>query len=115
MTQVSNPSAVFANLVRNGMSLAQVPEKYRREVEIIVASNDITFDLNGELTNAASSPVVEYKTRYDFPNIGIGNRLYIDQSQNISYRWNSSSMRYDAIIGDSIQDIKVINGGNSDG
>ena len=70
--------------------------------------------MNGDTVNAASSPVVVYETIHEFPNIGIGNRLYIDRSKNMCYRWEPSEMHY-VIVGSSIHDIKVINGGNSNG
>lgn len=100
--------AVYANLVKNGiLSLAQVPKEYRSYVEALVVS-DVPFDINGELANAASSSIVEYKTIHEFPNIGIGNRLYIDKQSNKAYRWDSDKMVYSCIQVDvNLDDINI--------
>lgn len=106
--------AVYANLVKNGiMSLAQVPEEARQQVELLIIS-DIPFDINGEESVAASSPIVEYKTIAEFPNIGIGNRLYIDLTGNKAYRWDSEKMAY-VCFSQDISDLTfcVINCGDS--
>lgn len=106
--------AVYANLVKNGcMSLAEVPQELRSQVEAYILS-DIPFDLNGEESYAASSPIVEYKSITEFPNIGIGNRLYIARSSNTAYRWDSEKMVYVCIC-DNIEDIniEIINCGDS--
>lgn len=109
---VQNSAPVYANLVRNhAMSLAQVPEDIRREVEALVIS-DVPFDINGEASNAASSPIVEYKNLHEFPNIGIGNRLYVDLENNCLYRWDSVTYTY-VLVSSNISQISIIDGGDS--
>lgn len=61
-----------------------------------------------------SSVVHEYKNLYEFPTVGIKNNLYIDSENNKSYRWDENSLKY-ICIGSNYEDIKIINGGNSDG
>lgn len=106
--------AVYANLVKNGiMSLAQIPSEFRAQVEMLIIS-DVPFDINGEEAVAASSPIVEYKTKAEFPNIGIGNRLYIDLTGNKAYRWDSDKMAYVCFSEDiSGYTFNVINCGDS--
>lgn len=98
--------AVYANLVKNGyMSLSEIPSELRSEVERYIIS-DIPFDLNGEESYAASSPIVEYKTVAEFPNIGIGNRLYIDLTGNKAYRWDSHKAIYVCIC-ENVEDLRL--------
>lgn len=55
------------------------------------------------------------KTTYlEFPNIGRENNIYIDSTENTTYRWNAIDNKY-YIIGSNYRDIKIIDGGNANG
>jgi hypothetical protein len=53
-----------------------------------------------------------YANSFDFPNIGDEAVIYIDEQNNKSYRWSNKELKY-YCIGSDYNDIKIINGGDS--
>lgn len=67
-----------------------------------------------ELEYAGENSVFNAKTRYEFPSIGRENVIYKAEEEKTLYQWNSTSLKYEALtIGESIQDITIIHGGNA--
>ena len=64
----------------------------------------------GELTEW----VVNVETHYDFPSIGKPNVVYKAEKEKLVYQWNESALKYE-VIGPSLDDINLINGGNANG
>lgn len=54
----------------------------------------------------------QYGTRYEFPNIGKPGILYVDVTDNKTYRWDDANLKY-YCIGSDYTDIKIIFGGNA--
>lgn len=55
-----------------------------------------------------------YASRLEFPNIGSEAVLYVDESANRVYRWDSLAMTY-SCVGSDYTEIEIINGGNANG
>jgi len=68
--------------------------------------NRIEKELKGE--------VVRKETVYEFPNIGLEGRVYIDTTHNKIYRWDDIDKKY-YCVGSDYNDIKVIDGGDASG
>lgn len=83
--------------------------------ELIAELNPIS-NLNGSLNYDAvdlgSASVLQFDTYWLFPNNGKVNILYIDRSENTSYRWDQEHFKY-YIVGNNYHDIQVIQGGDS--
>ncbi len=52
--------------------------------------------------------IQQFNSYLNFPNLGNSNVLYIDSTENESYRWDSENLKYYAI---NKIDIQIINGG----
>ena len=59
-----------------------------------------------------SNIVAQYQSIYNFPSIGDKHKIYIDKSTNRTYRWDDENLKY-YCIGSDINNIEIINGGNS--
>lgn len=57
--------------------------------------------------------IKQFTSTLSFPSVGESNILYIDQSVNKSYRWDSNDSYY-YVVGSDYNDIEVINGGGAD-
>lgn len=53
--------------------------------------------------------VYQYQSKYNFPNIGKRNSVYIDADENKAYRYDVELNKY-YIVGSDYEDIKIING-----
>lgn len=53
--------------------------------------------------------VVQEDSFLKFPTIGSESTIYIDTTQNKTYRWDDATLKY-YIIGSDYNDIEVING-----
>lgn len=62
--------------------------------------------------NKKQETVITKDTIYNFPAIGDENCIYIDTTENKTYRWSDSSMKF-FCIGSDYNDIRTINGGSS--
>lgn len=67
---------------------------------------------NAESTIEVKLKSQQYATRYEFPNIGNEGVLYSDIGENKTYRWDGTDLKY-YCVGSNYEDIKIINGGNS--
>lgn len=56
--------------------------------------------------------VVQANTQFEFPNLGKENCVYIDQTNNKTYRWSDSDLKYYCIGSDYTQ-IETVNGGTA--
>lgn len=56
--------------------------------------------------------VVQFNSKFEFPNVGDSQLLYIDISANKSYRWDSDTMQYYCVASD-YNDINVIDSGDA--
>lgn len=62
-----------------------------------------------EIAPKDESSVQTYESLYHFPSVGKENILYIDMTENKTYRWDDANLRY-YCIGSDYEDIKIING-----
>lgn len=70
--------------------------------------------LNNLETKITESDVLSYIDSKQFPTTGSINKIYIDISSNIAYRWDSESSRYISLSTTTEDlDIHIINGGNA--
>ncbi len=53
-----------------------------------------------------------YASKYEFPNQGNEAVIYIDITENKSYRWSKAELKY-YCVGSDYDDVKIINGGNA--
>ncbi len=56
--------------------------------------------------------VLQYDSYYDFPTVGEPHILYIDTSDEASYRWDAENLKY-YCVGRDFTNIQVIDGGNA--
>lgn len=54
--------------------------------------------------------VLQYDSYYDFPTVGEPHILYIDTSDEASYRWDAENLKY-YCVGRDFTNINVISGG----
>lgn len=63
-----------------------------------------------------TSPPIKYIVYRDsylnFPTVGNEDQIYIDTTENATYRWDEMNIRY-YCIGRDYKNVKVINGGDS--
>ena len=72
------------------------------------AWNDLRYIGEEEVVNTA--------THYDFPSIGRANTIYKAETEQKSYQWNTTKMKYELLSdGASAIDIEIIHGGNANG
>ncbi len=75
-----------------------------------------TVDLESssiEVGIGSASCIVEAASYLEFPTVGKSGKLYIDRSQNKTYRWDEEQIRY-ICIGSDYEEISLIFGGNPD-
>ena len=66
-----------------------------------------------ELEYVGEDNVFNAKTRYEFPSIGRENVIYKAEEEKCLYQWNTTSLKYEALMGESIHEITIIHGGNA--
>lgn len=79
---------------------------------------DLTGKISGKgtLHGRISASVIDtteidqYDSIYEFPNRGDKGKLYIDMSENASYRWDEAASKY-YCVGRDWMEIGAINGG----
>ena len=69
---------------------------------------------NDERTVEVKLKPQQYVSKYAFPNRGDKAVLYMDTTENRSYRWDEITGTY-ICIGADYNQIKIINGGNANG
>lgn len=75
-------------------------------------NNMLIGTLNYDIVDSGGNSILQFKTFGNFPNNGKPNVLYIDQSENTSYRWDQENLKY-YIVGTDYNNIKYIQGGTS--
>jgi hypothetical protein len=70
--------------------------------------------LSGQFSSGVvdNSKILQFASIYEFPNRGDSNKIYIDQSENASYRWDESASRY-YCVGRDYKEIDTITGGTN--
>ena len=78
--------------------------------------NDATETVvdNDERTVEVKLKPQQFVSKYAFPNRGNKAVLYMDTTENRSYRWDEVTGAY-ICIGSDYNQIKIINGGNANG
>ncbi len=56
--------------------------------------------------------VEQYGSYYDFPTVGEPHVLYVDTSDDATYRWDADNLKY-YCVGRDFTNIQVIDGGNA--
>lgn len=67
---------------------------------------------NGKWMQITSQPVekiVSMDSYLNFPSVGHSNQIYIDTSENATYRWDDGSLKY-YCVGRDYMNIKIIDG-----
>lgn len=77
----------------------------------IHTTSEISDMVNTAISTATAdvTSIIQMESYLNFPTIGKANNLYIDSSQNVSYRWDNTSLKYYA-VGNDYKDIAVIQG-----
>ena len=82
---------------------------YQLEVKLPSGSNGET---RTQVVQLAGYSYLEFASRFDFPNIGESNKLYIATNENKTYRWDEESTSY-KVVGSDYNDIELIDCGSS--
>lgn len=71
-----------------------------------------TGTLQGKISASVidTTEIAQYNSIYEFPNRGSSGKLYIDMSENASYRWDEAASKY-YCVGRDWTEIGAINGG----
>ena len=106
--QIQSP-IVSAKQIESTMNgLTQVMTSYNGgETDNIVVNVD-----NNTRQITATIKQIQYESKLNFPNVGSENLIYIDITENASYRWNKQETRY-VCIGRDYNEIEVISGGKA--
>jgi len=83
---------------------------------------DLVGTLSGGSTLAGSisagvvdnTKILQCSSIYEFPNRGDTGKIYIDQSENATYRWDESGSKY-YCVGRDYTEIGTITGGTANG
>ena len=93
------------------------PVLYRGEPGFVIDENRLKIGDGitpwNELEYIGEDNVFNAKTRYEFPSIGRENVIYKAEEEKCLYQWNTTSLKYEALIGESIHEITIIHGGNA--
>lgn len=55
---------------------------------------------------------IQYESKLEFPSIGSEHLIYIDISENATYRWDNANLKY-VCIGRDYNEIEIISGGKA--
>lgn len=61
-----------------------------------------------------NTKIIQCSSIYEFPNRGDTGKIYIDTSENASYRWDEAASKY-YCVGRDYQEIDTISGGTANG
>lgn len=61
---------------------------------------------------SATIQQIQYESKLNFPNIGSEHLIYIDMSENATYRWDKENLAY-VCVGRDYTEIGVISGGKA--
>lgn len=64
-----------------------------------------------------SSSILNKKTHYEFPSIGLENVIYKAESERKLYQWNSKTLNYEVLSENEslLENLEMIHGGNAYG
>lgn len=62
-----------------------------------------------QITSQPSEKIVTEDSYLNFPTVGYANQIYIDTSDNATYRWDEQSLKY-YCVGRDYMNIKIIDG-----
>ncbi len=80
-----------------------------------VMDTAILWRYSGEWIQITSQPanhIVQMDSLVSFPLIGNENLIYIDKSENATYRWDNEGLKY-YCIGRDYKQVEIINGGSA--
>lgn len=75
-------------------------------------------ELNAKVDNldlSGGAKVFNADTHFDFPSIGSIDFIYKAYKEKKVYQWNEETMVYEPLNETTIDNVKLINGGNADG
>lgn len=91
------------------------------KVTLGVVNNSVTLKNTSYNTGFSTGNVIKtnpnvnsYETRYQLPNVGREDAIYIIKSENKTLRWDTATNKY-YVVGSDYDDINIINGGRIDG
>ena len=82
----------------------------------LILPEDPTEELQAATKQYVDNKIVSESSLDDFPTSGTPNVIYISENENKIYHWNQSSQSYEALSSSGsgdIENIRIINGGNS--
>ncbi|WP_427112454.1 hypothetical protein [Megasphaera sueciensis] len=59
-----------------------------------------------------NTKILQFSSIYEFPNRGDTGKIYIDTSENATYRWDEAASKY-YCVGRDYQEIGTISGGTA--
>ena len=62
-----------------------------------------------QITSQPAEKVITEDSYLNFPSVGSENQIYIDRSENATYRWDDKSLKY-YCVGRDYMNIKIIDG-----
>lgn len=62
-----------------------------------------------QITSQPAEKIISMDSYLNFPSVGHSNQIYIDASENTTYRWDDESLKY-YCIGRDYMNIKIIDG-----
>lgn len=74
-------------------------------------SIEITVD-NTNKTISANIVQIQYTSKLNFPNVGSERVIYIDTTENATYRWDAENLSY-VCVGRDYNEIEILSGGNA--
>ncbi len=96
---------------RPALNAAQTVDSYISDSRSVInALSQKVTELETDVSDLLKEPqdILQFEGYLNFPNIGRATTLYIDILENISYRWDSTQLKYYSI---NQIDIQIINGG----
>lgn len=106
----NSPTQNSTNLVTSGGVYDAVDQKQ----DTLIISNSDNINLSIDNTNHISATIIQnqYATKLDFPNVGSDRVLYVDLSDNSTWRFDTTNLTY-ICVGRDYTQIGTINGGNA--
>lgn len=65
-----------------------------------------------QITSQPAKHIISEESYLNFPSIGNENQIYIDTTDNATYRWDDASLKY-YCIGRDYKQVEIINGGGA--
>ena len=93
--------------------MARLPETqglYQMEVKLPSGPNG---ESRTQVVNLKGIEQVKFHTKFEFPNTGSSDLLYVATDENMIYRWDSTDLIY-RVVGSDYNDIKLIDCGGAE-